>query len=72
MNVAPPMSSSREYVEAGFSVNVERADLGEKGVWYRVIVEGGFPTLERAREVISLLTGSGFDGAWVSRSGTDG
>jgi len=61
-----------ELLEAGYSVGVERADLGEKGVWYRVFVEGGFPTLEKAREVVSLLTGSGFDGAWVSRSGTDG
>jgi general secretion pathway protein A len=61
-----------ELLEAGYSVGVERADLGEKGVWYRVIVEGGFPTLDEARKVVSMLTGSGFDGAWVSRSGTDG
>jgi len=59
-------------LEAGYSVDVERADLGEKGVWHRVIVEGGFPTFKKAREVVSLLAGSGCDGAWISMSRTDG
>ncbi|MFH1690544.1 MAG: AAA family ATPase [Candidatus Eisenbacteria bacterium] len=54
-------------IERGISAEVIPADIGDGGVWYRVVVGGGYPALESAREVVDELIRMGYDGAWVHR-----
>ncbi len=51
--------------EKSFGVEIAEADLDEKGIWYRVIIRGGFPTFEAAQEIRAMLGSSGYGGAWI-------
>ncbi len=57
-----------ELLEAGFAVDVVRVDLGDKGVWFRVMLDGGFPSLDDARVMTAVLDDAGFDGSWVTKN----
>ena len=57
-----------ELLGAGFAVDVVRVDLGDKGVWYRVMLDGGFPSLDDARVMTAVLEDAGFDGSWVTKN----
>jgi len=37
------------------------------GLWYRVVVRGGYPSLDSARVVVDELKHLGYDSAWVHR-----
>ncbi len=53
--------------EQGFSAEVVPVDIGDGGLWYRVVVRGGYPALDSAREVVDELRRFGYDSAWVHR-----
>lgn len=47
---------------------VVRAEVGETGVWYRVRVADGYPTLAAAQEALETVKGLAYDGAWIERT----
>jgi hypothetical protein len=51
----------------GFAGEVIPVDLGDGSIWNRVVVTGGFPSLESARVAVEALKRLGYDGAWVHR-----
>ncbi len=51
--------------ELGFSVEMIAVYIRERGLWYRVAVRGGYPTLAPAREVVEELRRLGYNSAWV-------
>lgn len=53
--------------EHGIEAGIFPIELSESGLWFRVVVDGGYPTLEAARAAIDRLQASGYDGAWVWR-----
>jgi type II secretory pathway predicted ATPase ExeA len=53
--------------DGGFSAEVIPVDIGDGSVWHRVVVAGGYPSLESAREAVDALKRLGYDGAWVHR-----
>lgn len=53
--------------DSGFAAEVIPVDIGDRSQWYRVAVQGGFPSLEAAREVVARLRKMGHDSAWVER-----
>lgn len=55
----------------GFESAVAVAEVGETGIWYRVAVAGGFPTLTGAREILDTVKEFGYEGAWIERVATD-
>jgi type II secretory pathway predicted ATPase ExeA len=61
-------AEAADLLDAGFGVGVVRVDLGDKGVWYRVVLDGGFPSLDDARVMTAVLDEAGFGGSWVTRN----
>jgi len=53
--------------ERGFSAEVIPVDIEDGGLWYRVVVAGGYPALDGARVVVDELRRFGYDSAWVHR-----
>lgn len=51
----------------GIASEIVDVDLGDEGVWYRVVVAGGFPSLEEAGAIVRQLGEVGYDQAWISR-----
>ncbi|MBL8149739.1 MAG: zinc-ribbon domain-containing protein [Blastocatellia bacterium] len=58
---AEAKSLSNRLKSLGIDSYVIRADLGNKGIWYRVRT-GGFQTQEEARKVLEKLNQKGFEG----------
>ena len=57
---------------SGVRPHVVRADLGDKGIWYRIQF-GDFPTQGEASRLCRALEEAGHDGCWVVRArGGDG
>jgi general secretion pathway protein A len=53
--------------ERGFLVEVIPVDIGDGGLWHRVVVRGGYPALDSAREVVDELRRLGYESAWVHK-----
>jgi general secretion pathway protein A len=53
--------------EREFSAEVIPVDIDGGGLWYRVVVRGGYPALDSARVVVDELKRFGYDSAWVHR-----
>jgi type II secretory pathway predicted ATPase ExeA len=53
--------------DSGFAAEVVPVDIGDRSQWYRVAVQGGFPSFEAALEVVARLREMGHDSAWVER-----
>jgi hypothetical protein len=53
--------------ERGFLVDVIPVDIGDGGLWHRVVVRGGYPALDSAREIVEELRRLGYDSAWVHK-----
>jgi len=53
--------------ERGVSAEVIPVDIDSRGLWYRVVVRGGYPALDSARAVVDELKRFGYDSAWVHR-----
>ncbi|MBD3347643.1 MAG: hypothetical protein GF400_00410, partial [Candidatus Eisenbacteria bacterium] len=51
--------------ERGVAAVVVDADVAGSGVWHRVAVRGGFPTLAEARNALDIVKDLGYEGAWV-------
>jgi hypothetical protein len=51
----------------GFDGEVIPVDIGDGGIWNRVVVIGGYPSLESARVAVDSRKRLGYDGAWVHR-----
>jgi hypothetical protein len=51
----------------GIAAGVFPIELSGSGLWFRVVIDGGYPTLGAAREAIGRLEASGYGGAWVWR-----
>jgi general secretion pathway protein A len=49
----------------GFAAGVEMAVLPERGVWFRVVLEGGYPTVGTARVLAESLRDAGYEDPWV-------
>ena len=59
---------SAELENRGVTSEVVPADLGDRGVWYRVVVAGGYPSLSDARSVLDTIKSFGYEGAWIERA----
>ena len=53
--------------ERGFFVEVMPVEIGDGEQWYRVVVRGGYPALDSAREIVGELRRLGYDSAWVHK-----
>ena len=56
-----------ELGRAGVVAEVMAAEIEGRGVWYRVVVSGGYPTLASARSVLDTIKTFGYEGAWIER-----
>lgn len=56
----------------GVQAEAVEADLGERGIWHRVSVVGGFPSTTAAHEIVEILNRLGYAGAWIERVPVDG
>ncbi len=56
-----------ELAREGFASAVERTELPESGIWFRVVLEGGYPTIGMARTVAESVRDAGHDDPWVLR-----
>jgi hypothetical protein len=65
-------SEAREQLEllarSNVSATVVTTEVGDTGVWHRVAVSGGYPTLAQAREALARVERLGYEGAWIERS----
>ncbi|MBD3367927.1 MAG: hypothetical protein GF405_07130 [Candidatus Eisenbacteria bacterium] len=55
----------RRAAERGLETEIIAADLGEEGVWHRLRLPGGYPTLDDARVALDRLNELGYEGAWI-------
>ncbi len=53
--------------EQGFSGEMIPVDIGDGGLWFRVVVRGGYPALDSALAVVEDLRRFGHDRAWVHK-----
>jgi hypothetical protein len=51
----------------GIEVSIVPTEVGTTGVWYRVAVAGGYPTLTAARAALAEVQRLGHEGAWIER-----
>lgn len=55
---------AERYREMGLEAYVQRAEIAERGVWYRVRV-GNYPSLSEARRAAASLVGVDVEDLWV-------
>ena len=66
-NVDSASAEASRLAERGFLVDVIPVDIGDGGLWHRVVVRGGYPALDSAREIVDELRRLGYDSAWVHK-----
>jgi hypothetical protein len=64
---AAAWAAAADVTADGFAAVVERTDLEDRGVWFRVVLDGGYPTLAAARAAAERVGGLGDGDAWVLR-----
>ena len=52
----------------GVETEVVATDVADRGVWYRVVVAGGYPSHSTALEVLDTIKSLGYEGAWIERA----
>ncbi len=57
-----------ELGRVGVSAAIVPTEVGETGVWHRVVVSGGYATLTAARTALARIHRLGYEGAWIERS----
>jgi hypothetical protein len=57
-----------ELAGVGVEAEVAPAEIEGRGIWYRVLVSGGYPSLTRARTVLDTIKSFGYEGAWIERA----
>lgn len=55
----------------GIPVRVVEAEIPGRGVWYRIVLAGGHPTLASARAALDIVKELGYEGAWLTRETQD-
>ncbi len=53
--------------KAGLLAEIVDADVPGSGMWHRVALVGGFPTLAEARNTLDIIRELGYEGAWIAR-----
>jgi len=46
---------------------VVATEVKDRGIWFRVVVSGGYPMLSAAREDLETIKTLGYEGAWIER-----
>ena len=54
--------------EQRVAAEVVATELADRGIWFREVVSGGYPSLWRAREVLDTIKTLGYEGAWIERA----
>lgn len=49
----------------GMGASVWTVDLGERGLWHRIVLDAGFDSLAAAADAAEVLRGMGYADAWV-------
>jgi len=57
-----------QLMEQGVATEVVTTEVEERGMWFRVVVSGGYPALSRAREILDTIKFLGYEGAWIERA----
>ncbi|MCK4409988.1 MAG: SPOR domain-containing protein, partial [Candidatus Eisenbacteria sp.] len=54
-----------QLIERGVAAEVMATKVEGRGIWFRVVVSGGYPALSRARENLDTIKFLGYEGAWI-------
>ena len=57
-----------QLIERGVAAEVVATEVEDRGIWFRVVVSGGYPRLSGAREVLDTIKTLGYEGAWIERA----
>jgi len=57
-----------QLIERGVGAEVVATEVADRGIWFRVVVSGGYPMLSAAREVLDTVKTLGYEGAWIERA----
>ncbi len=57
-----------QLIERGVGAEVVATEVENRGVWFRVVVSGGYPMLSAAREGLDTIKRLGYEGAWIERA----
>ena len=57
----------RQLIERGVGAKVVATEVKDRGIWFRVVVSGGYPMLSAAREDLETIKTLGYEGAWIER-----
>ena len=57
-----------QLIERGVGAEVVARELENRGMWFRVVVSGGYPILSAAREDLETIKALGYEGAWIERA----
>jgi hypothetical protein len=56
-----------QLIERGVGAKVVATEVKDRGIWFRVVVSGGYPMLSAAREDLETIKTLGYEGAWIER-----
>jgi hypothetical protein len=59
---------ARQLIERGVGAEVVATKVKDRGIWFRVVVSGGYPMLSAAREDLDTVRNLGYEGAWIERA----
>lgn len=57
-----------QLIERGVGAEVVETEVADRGIWFRVVVSGGYPMLSAAREDLDTIKTLGYEGAWIERA----
>ncbi len=55
-------------IQRGVGAEVVAKEVENRGMWFRVVVSGGYPILSAAREDLETIKTLGYEGAWIERA----
>ncbi len=55
-------------IQRGVGAEVVAKEVENRGMWFRVVVSGGYPILSAAREDLETIKVLGYEGAWIERA----
>jgi len=59
---------AEQLIERGVGAEVVATEVENRGMWFRVVVSGGYPILSAAREDLETIKVLGYEGAWIERA----
>ncbi len=57
-----------QLIERGVGAEVVATEVENRGIWFRVVVSGGYPMLSAAREELDTIKTLGYESAWIERA----